>query len=127
MTWLSLRAWPYIAAGTLAVGLVVALLLTRATLSEAKGERDMAEAKLAISNASIAALEGKLTAVLAEQQMLEHNDAARMQASRQSLKMVEAAGKVRQVAIDRLLQSAAMAPPSVSCEASSELLENWPS
>lgn len=115
------------------LALAIALVVTRGTLAEAKAERDIAGAKLAVSNASIGRLTGELDRALKEQQALASGDADRVRASRQALQLADAASAVRQAAIDRLRASAAAtrpdtsrAPLPASCQVSESVMENWP-
>lgn len=108
--------------------LLIGLLATRATLADEKRETARAEAHLSISNSSVERLEGQITRMTAEAHELSTSDAARMEASRQALKIAEAASKVREAVIIRLEKSAAAMmdkPMPDTCEASSELLSQW--
>lgn len=109
------------------VGLTIALLLTRGTLSETKADLQSSNDRLAISNASVDRLEAELTRSLAEQQKLATDDAARLEVSRQALALTDAAAKVRQGAIDRLLASAEVekVDPATECAVSAEVAAVW--
>lgn len=115
------------------IALTFALLATRATLADCRAERVVAETNLKTSNASIGRLEAEIARITAEQRQLATSDAARVEASKQSLALAEAAGKVRQAAIDRLEASAEAAkakpasaiPDQSDCEFSAAVLENW--
>ncbi len=104
--------------GLLGTGLLIAVLLfaTRATLSSVKAERDVTIAKLSVSNASLGRLSGELERVTAEQVSLASNDAERLRAAQQALQMAEAAEKVRQAAIDKLMASAGVVRQMVKTE-----------
>lgn len=125
------KLWGILGAGLLVVALIVGLLATRAKLAERTGERDTAEVKLAVSNASIGRLTADMARMAAEQQQLATDDAARKQASRDAMKVIDAASEVRQAAIDKLMASAeAIRPaPAVAtppaCEVSQAVAEVW--
>ena len=106
--------------------LVLALVMTRGTLSETKGQRDTARAQLDISNASIGVLKREIDRQMREQAELSRSDAERVRAGKQALAVAEAAGRVRQVAIDKLNASAAVARrEDGGCQFSEAVLEVW--
>lgn len=122
------RFWPALPI----LALAIALIVTRGTLAGAKADRDIANAKLAVSNASIDRLTGELERVMREQQALSQGDAERTRAARQALELVNAASAVRQAAIDRLRASAATMRPETSqvplpasCQVSEAVAEVW--
>lgn len=132
MTPLSPRTWALLGTGLAILGLAAALLLTRATLSEAKAERDIAVARLGVSNASIETCALELDKATAQQVALANSDANRIAASRQAIELAQAAQEARQAAIDRLRASAATiagtastSAVAASCEASPTLLADW--
>ncbi len=110
------KLWGLIGTGLLIAALLIALFATRATLSSVKAQRDVTSAKLSVSNASIGRLSGELERATAEQVALASNDAERAKAAQQALQMAEAAEKVRQAAIDRLMASAGVVRPAVKTE-----------
>lgn len=113
---LSPKLWAAIGAGLIIIALVVALLATRETLAARTAARDVANAKLAVSNASVGRLSAELGKALAQQQALAQDDEARVQASREAMKVAEAASAVRQAAIDRLMASAGSVKPQPAVE-----------
>lgn len=115
------RFWPAIPI----ILLTIALLATRGTLADTKRERDLATIKLSVSNASIDRLQTALRRVTVQQMDLAADDAARVQASRQAAQLAEAAAKVRQAAIDRLMASAGTIAPGKECEPSDTVQELW--
>lgn len=109
------------------LALIIALIITRGTLSEEKGVRYAAEAKLDISNASIGVLKREIDRIMLEQTQLAQSDAERVKAGKQVIAMVEAAGKVRQVAIDKLNASASVVRNDESgCQFSEAVIREWP-
>jgi hypothetical protein len=122
------RMWLALGVGALILALVAALLVTRATLADAKRELATADAKLAVSNQSIDVLEKELRRVMSDQRQLEQGDATRMRASKEALAVADAASKVRLAAIERLQASAEVLrpTPAAECEFSPAVLENWP-
>lgn len=126
---MNIKLYAFIGNCAIIVALVIGLLATRSTLADVKHERAMTEARLAVSNSSIERLEQRWKRKLDEERRLASDDAARIAASKQAVQMANAVAKVRQAAIDRLNQSAVeMAQLSVEgqCEASPELLKEWP-
>lgn len=120
------------AAGALAIAcllFVVALLFTRATLSEVKLQRDDARASLRVSNASVISLKAELARVLEDQMVLANGDANRISASRQAVAIADAAGAARQTIIDRLRASAdtpGAVTATAACDVSATVMEIWP-
>jgi hypothetical protein len=129
MPTLSLRLIGLIGTGFLVLLLVGALLATRATLSETKRQRDEAELKLSVSNASLNSIQKEMARMVAEQKALANSDANRINASRQSIQIVNAVAKVREAAIDKLNASAGLIrseDTAGKCDASATLLGEWP-
>lgn len=126
---LSMKVWAMIGAGAIIAALVVALLITRNTLSETKRDRDEYALKLSVSNASINTMEREIKRMVAEQKALAESDANRINSSRQIIKMADAVAKVREAAIDKLNASAEMIRPADTtgqCMVSEALKEQWP-
>ncbi len=124
---LSLRMWGLIGSGFAILVLVIALMATRATLESVKRERDLAETKLKVSNASISSLEGEIDKALAQQIDLANSDRNRINASKQTLELIDIAEAARQSIIDRLRVSATVErAPSETCEPSEEVIKAWP-
>lgn len=107
--------------------LAIALLITRGTLAEVKAERDVASAKLIVSNASVARLQSALDRTLRDQQDLAARDASRIKASRETLALIDAASEVREAARERLLASANIdrPEPAAECEVSEAVAAVW--
>lgn len=127
---LSLKLWAYIGTGLLIAALFTALLITRTTLAETKRDRDEAQLKLSVSNASIRTMQGEVKRMVAEQKALANSDLNRINASRQKLQYIDAVANVRQAAINNLNASAlAMRPadPEGQCNVSAAFMENWAS
>ena len=108
--------------------LLAALLSTRATLADTRHDLSLAEAKLSVSNSSIATLQAELKRALIEQQGLATNDAQRAQASREAMKLAEAASEYRKAAIERLQASAGILrpTPAADCQVSDAVSAAWP-
>lgn len=127
---LAARYWQVILGAAVSLALIVGLLATRATLATTKAERDTATIKLSVSNASVGRMEAEMKRVMESEQSLAASDSARIQASRETLAVAEAASKVRQAAIERLKASAAVlrpdAPHVPECEVSDAVAEAWP-
>ena len=124
---ISLRLAAIIGTGALIMLLVIALFATRATLSDVKRERDLAETKLKVSNSSISRLENEVDKALQQQIELANGDQNRIAASKQALAIVEAAEGARQAIIDRLTASASVVRTiEAKCEFSDEVKKAWP-
>ena len=106
--------------------LLLALVTTRGKLSETKGERDIAQAQLSITRSSVDVLKREIDRQMREQAALSQSDAQRVKEGKQAVAVVEAANRVRQVAIDKLNASATVARTSHDeCQFSEAVLEVW--
>lgn len=86
----------------------------------------MAQAQLAITRSSVDVLKREIDRQMREQAELSRSDAQRVAAGRQALAVAEAASRVRQVAIDKLNASAAVARhDDTGCQFSEAVLETW--
>jgi len=119
--------WKAICIGGIIGILFAALLITRGTLAEVTAERDVASAKMIVSNASVARLQSALDRTLREQQDLAASDASRIKASRETLALIDAASEVREAARERLLASANIdrPEPAAECEVSEAVAAVW--
>lgn len=122
---LSLRAWGAIGVGVIIILLVGLCLRLDGLRAGYKAERDVAVIKLETTAASVDRLARELARVKAEQQALSAGDQQRITASRETLQLAEAASKVRQAAIEKLLASAGIIRPEDRCEVSDAVKELW--
>jgi hypothetical protein len=123
-----MKVWAMIGTGLLFAALIAALLVTRTTLAETKRDRDEAQLKLSVSNASIGTMQREIASMVAEQKALANSDLNRMNASRQAIQIADAVARVRGATIDKLNKSATIIrgnDPTGQCEASVELLGAW--
>lgn len=103
--------------------LLALLAFSQSALGKCKAQRELANSKLAVSNASIERLDGDLNVVLRAQQALSEADKARIEGSKDRLALIDAAEKARQGAVEKLLQSAEHG--KAECDFSDTIKEMW--